>query len=276
MEQSDIISRLADIVDSTVARGTQSVHLPHHSIEARCLAIIDNVRATILPRLIHISNDEEDAVTLSVSNGRIASMSETAIDGVQSSTSDTTAEHIAQVLAMICSGSGLKLNSTPPENTDDVAATGISPREIQDAFDALELFQETVAPSVDTDIQEVDTDIPAPAALRERTGVAASFHSVASKITDQRILIDHEDAAIAGSDGLLMQNLDAVGQLMDDLATWDTENGRDAASPQLVILRSRAEEAPSLTLCRDIDATAMVVHHTRKLGAVVQMWKSLT
>ncbi|MCK0141501.1 hypothetical protein [Aliiroseovarius sp. F20344] len=269
MEQSDILSRLTDIVDNTVARGDQSIHLNHTSTEARCLAAIEIVHATILPRMIQISNDEEDAVTLSVNNGRVASMSDTAMDGVQSNTPETTAEHVAQILAMICSGTGLKLHSTPPDNTDEVAATGIPTSEIEGAFDVMELFHDEAAPDADTALDK-------PAVLNEACGLAASFHSEAKKITDQRILIGHDDTAVAGPDGVLTQNLDAVGQLMDDLATWDAENGGQEASPQLVILRSCREETPSLTICRDIDATAMVVHHTRRLGAVVQMWKSLT
>ncbi|MCK0126646.1 hypothetical protein MWU76_19810 [Gelidibacter sp. F2691] len=269
MEQTEFLSRLSDIVDDTVARRDQSIHLIQKTTEARCMAAIDSVRATILPRVIHISNDEEDAVTLSVNNGRVASMSDTVMDGVQSNTPETTAEHVSQILAMICSGTGLKLHSTPPDNSDEVAATGILTTEIEAAFDAMELFHEEAAPDVDSIEEE-------PLTSTQESGLAAKFHSQARNITDQRILIGHNNTAVSGPDGVLTQNLDAVGQLMDDLATWDTENRRLETSPQMVIMRSCGEETPSLTICRDIDATAMAVHHTRRLGAVVQLWKSLT
>ena len=287
--QSDILDRLERIVDDAKARHEQNSLLTQGTAEARSMAALDVVRTTFLPRIIQISNDQDDAITLAVSNGRVADMTEALMDGVQATPPEATAQNVAQILSMVCSGSGIQMHSAPPEDGEDIVTTGLQMSAIDAAISALEPMSAPPAPSepsgpevVEPDPETPDPELAAPApetALRaDEIGdsIAAQFYANATKVSDQRILVSHADATVAGPDGVLTQNLDAVQQLMDDLLAWDADSDQEESGPQLIILRAQTQEMPSLTICRDADATTMTAHHTRRLGSVVQLWKSLT
>lgn len=288
--QSDTLDRLERIVDDAKARRGQSRLLNHGTPEARSMAALDVVRTTFLPRIIQISNEQDDAITLAVNNGRVAGMTEALMDGVQATPPETSAQNVAQILNMVCSGSGIQIHSTPPEDGDDIVATGLQLSAIDAAISALEPMSAPPAPSEPSGPETIESiaepttpEIAAPApetALcaddEVGDGIAAQFYANATKVSDQRILVSHANATVAGPDGVLTQNLDAVQQLMDDLLAWDADSDQADSGPQLIILRSQAQEMPSLTICRDTEATTMTAHHTRRLGSVVQLWKSLT
>lgn len=290
MKHSEILSQLEHVVDSTKARHGQSLSLAQVPAEARSKAALGKMQDTIMPRIVRITNDQEDAVTLTVVDGRVADMTDTMMDGVDATPPETTPGHVAQILSMVCSGSGVQFCSAPPDIHNDIAATGLQISEIDAALDRLKPVQSTAAPSEDaassTAADDTGDPVPktAPAASahapRETTkadmGMAAHFFQRAEKISDQRILIGHDTAAISGPDSVLTQNTEAAQQLMDDLSAWEADSGAQDTGPQLVILRAQDNDKPSLTICRDAGATAMTAHHTRKLGAVVHLWKSLT
>ncbi|NDW54161.1 hypothetical protein [Aliiroseovarius sp. PrR006] len=294
--QSDILDRLERIVDDAKPRRGESIALTHSTAEARSQAALDAVRTTFLPRVIQITNDQEDAVSLTVSNGRVANLTEAVMDGVHATPPKTTAQNVAQILSMVCSGSGAKIRSRPPEDGEDVVATGLKMSDIDAAISALEPMSPPPAPSAPSGPEavepEIQTDIPvakvvAPVPTPEPNaepqaddeignGIAARFYENATRVSDQRILIRHADSTVAGPDGVLSQNLDSVQQLMDDLSAWDADSNEEDWGPQLIILRSQGQDMPSLTICRDTEATTMAAHHTRRLGSVMQLWKSLT
>ena len=291
MIQSDILDQLERIVEDARPRRDQSIYLAQTTVEARSKAALGTLRATVLPRIILFTNDQDDAVTLTVNNGRVADMTEAMMDGEPANLRDTTAEHVAQMLNMVCSGSGIQIFSTPPENEDDIAATGLQISKIEAAINALEPVTPTPAqtePPVSVEAEPADDTpaVQAPAAIPPAEepaanddigdGIAAQFYANSKKASDQRILVNHADATVAGPDGVLTQNIDAVQQLMDDLSAWDADSDQQDVGPQLIILRSQGQDMPSLTICRDTNATAMAAHHTRRLGSVVQLWKSLT
>lgn len=269
MKQVDILAQLEQVLDGTQARMDPSVFLPEGSAEARSKAALGRMHATVLPRVVRITNDQDDAVTLSVIDGRISAMTESLMDGVQATPPETTAEHVAQILNMVCSGTGVQLLSTPPDDASDIAATGLLVSEVDAAIDALEPVHSTTPPAE-------GATFDAPAASTSDSCMAARFYEAAEKISDQRILVGHRSGTTTGPESDLTQNMDAVQQMMDDLSAWETDSDTANAGPQLVIMRAQGQDAPSLTICRDADATTMAAHHTRKLGSVVQLWKSLT
>ncbi|MCK0170862.1 hypothetical protein MWU53_07315 [Aliiroseovarius sp. S1123] len=292
--QSDVLDRLERIVDDAKARREQSVQLTQDTAETRSKAALEVVRTTFLPRIVQISNDQDDAIKLAVNNGRVAAMTEALMDGVQATPPEATALNIAQILNTVCSGSGVRMLSAPTEEGADIVATGLPVSAIDAALNTLEPTSPPPAPSepsgpeaVEPDIDIPVTKIAAPAPSSEPTtetpaddefgdGIAARFYQSATRVSDQRILIRHTDSTVAGPDGILSQNLDAVQQLMDDLSAWDADHDEKDAGPQLIILRAQDQDMPSLTICRDADATTMTAHHTRRLGSAVQLWKSLT
>ncbi|WP_424941532.1 hypothetical protein [Aliiroseovarius sp. S253] len=278
MKHVDILGQLEQVVEDTKPRRGQSFMLAQETVEARSSAALCTMRSTILPRIIQITNDQEDAITLAVANGRVADMTDIVMDGVQATLPNTTADHVAQILAMVCSGTGLRVLSTPPEDNDDIAATGLQISEIDAALGTLQ----PVHPSpeaAEPEIPEAEPHVPEPVLQgsdASEFGMATRFFEGAQRISDQRVLIRHKGSAVAGPDSVLTQNIDAVQQLMDDLSAWEADSDGQDSGPQLVILRAQDQDMPSLTICRDTEATSMTAHHTRRLGSVVQLWKSLT
>lgn len=94
--QSDVLDRLERIVDDAKARREQSVQLTQDTAETRSKAALEVVRTTFLPRIVQISNDQDDAIKLAVNNGRVAAMTEALMDGVQATPPEATALNIAR------------------------------------------------------------------------------------------------------------------------------------------------------------------------------------
>ncbi|WP_298905624.1 hypothetical protein [uncultured Aliiroseovarius sp.] len=288
--QSDILDQLERIVDEANPRRNQSISLSQDTPEARSMAALAVVRTTFLPRIVEITNDQDDGVVLAVSKGRVADMTGAVMDGVQATPPETTAQNVAQILSMVCSGSGVRVTSYPPEDGEDIVATGLKMSDIDAAISALEPMSPPPTPSEPSGPEAIEAEVEIPVAKHatpapEPTAptpsdigdsIAAQFFENATKVSDLRILVNHADATVAGPDGILTENLDAVQQLMEDLSAWDADSGEEDSGPQLIILRAQGQDMPSLTICRDTDSTTMTAHHTRRLGSAVQLWKSLT
>ncbi|SMR82331.1 hypothetical protein SAMN04488030_2680 [Aliiroseovarius halocynthiae] len=292
MNQADIIDRLEQIAEGAIARRGRSIALKQDTADARRHAAVAGLQATILPRFVRFSNAQNDSATLSVNNGRVAEITDVTINGTIENLADATALQIAEVLMKVCTREGVELDSSAPNDADDIATKGIYASDIKAAFEEISVdapaeeqapVQETatpeepptVAPPPPPEPEESPAE-PEKAAGKSVSGLAADFFASVTKIGDQRVLVAHDDKSVAGPDGILTQNIDVVQQLMDDLSAWEDDSDHGGTAPQLVIMRSQSQDMPSLTICRDSDATAMTAHPTRKLGSVVQLWKTLT
>lgn len=292
MNHADIIDRLAQIAEDATARHGRIITLTQDTADARRHAAIAGLQATILPRFVRFSNAQNDAVTFAVNNGRVAEITDVTLGGATEDFADATAHQMAEVLTNICTGEGVELDSTTPNDAEDITTKGIYVSDIAEAFSNISIdtpVQEEAAaegPAPEEPLIAAPKPTPdqpdAPLAEPEKTarapasGLVADFFAGVTKVGDQRILIGHDDNSVAGPDGMLTQNIDTVQQLMDDLAAWENDSDQGGTMPQLVIMRTQNQDTPSLTICRDANATAMTAHPTRKLGAVVQLWKTLT
>jgi hypothetical protein len=98
-----------------------------------------------------------------------------------------------------------------------------------------------------------------------------------------RLHIDAKDGAIREADGAcevsasFYPDANILNQFTHDLSVWSDDCGAAMRPPQMILLRSKDKQAPSLAVVRDEKATAAVaVYEARKLGAAVGLWRALT
>ncbi|MEX0317348.1 MAG: hypothetical protein AB3N21_05335 [Ruegeria sp.] len=293
MIDTNILDMLGDISRRATARLSPANTLSGTTASERRVEILRTIRGTILPRRLEFSSENEDRLVLEVSSSRVTDVLEATqgdAPGFDADDREQVTMRLAQLISKFSETIGpLEVLSLHPDKSPDADDVGITMSEIETACAEIAVSDTPLIEDTPTTAQSEDE---APTVILEpqnlttpptsTKSVAHLFHKGAAAFASGRVLVrkwNDTPVDMAGDcapDGPLYPDADVLAQFASDLAAWDTDSADAISHPQLIVLRPSGGKAPGIALCRDGEATAAAIHETRKLGAVVSLWKSLT
>jgi len=277
MMDTDILEMLDDIGRSSFARLSPSVMLSGETAAIRCQKVLRTIRGTILPRRLEFTAANGDCLAIEVNSSRVTDVFrvQTGIaPDFETEPREELAGKLAQLVSDIAAAPGpLDLISLQPDTTLEADDVGITFREIEKACDGIELPADPVISIVENDAAPED-DAP--------DGLANSFYEGAARFAQGRILAQSIDGQALLAEGTCAQDeplhpdQDLLARFARDLAGWDGDTAPELDFPQLIVMRPSGGKGAGLAILRDGEQFAMAVHEARKLGAVVNLWTTLT
>ncbi len=282
MMDSEILDMLEGIGRSSVARLSPAVHLTGNSAQLRRDEVLGAIRGTILPRRLEFTASDGAVLAIEVNSSRITDVFRCVsgpLPDFETEARENLTERLAQLVSDIATAPGpLELVSLRPDITLEADDVGITFSEVDAACARIELPDEPRMSIVPDPTPEPESQ-PA-AASQDSDGVARQFYEGSGRFALGRVLVGATEDA-AEMDGLCAQgqplhpDRDLLDRLTRDLSGWQAD-GSDALSvPQLIVMRPTGGQGAGIAILRDGQETAAAVHDARKLGAVVNLLKTL-
>lgn len=278
MMDNDILELLEDIGRSSVARLSPSTYLAGDNAQARRDQVLSAIRGTILPRRLEFTAADGAVLAIEVNSSRITDVftcaSEPAPDFETHSREDLT-ELLAQLVSEISTAAGpLELVSLQPDEALEADDVGITYSEIAAACAKIDLPEEPRMSIVPDPEPDVEADAP------NTSGIAEQFYDGSSRFALGRVLMasDDEDPTVDGlcaPDQPAYTKKDLLSRFARDLSGWSKDGADVVPYPQLIVMRPSGGHGAGLAVLSDGQQTAAAVHDARKLGAVVNLWRSL-
>ncbi|WP_420583989.1 hypothetical protein [Ruegeria sp.] len=279
MMDTDILEMLEDIGRSSVARLNPAVTVPGETAEARREKVLRTIRGTILPRRLEFTAANGDCLAIEVNSSRVTDVfrvqSGIAPDFETESREDLAVKLAQLVTDIAAAPAPLELISLQPDTTLEADDVGITFSEIESACGNIELPTEPVIALVSSDIEE-------PEEVDAIVSIATGFYEGAARFAQGRVLVTGADGTALNTDGdcaegaPLHPDSDLLARFARDLAGWDGDTAAEMPLPQLIVMRPSGGKGAGLAVLNDGENFAMAVHDARKLGAVVNLWTSLT
>lgn len=270
MMDSEILEMLDDIGRSSVARLSPATFLAGDSAEARRGQVLGAIRGTILPRRLEFTAADGAVLAIEVNSSRITDVFRCAsgpVPDFETEAREDLTARLAQLVSDISTASGpLELVSLRPDTALEADDVGITYSEIEAACTRIDLPEEprmSIVPD------------PEPEA-----GIAGQFYEGSDRFALGRLLMDAsgENPAFDGlcaPDQPAHPGPDLLARFARDLTGWQADGSDALSQPQLMVLRPSGGQGAGLAILSDGQQTAAAVHDARKLGAVVNLWKSL-
>ncbi len=290
MMDNEILDMLEGIGRYSVARMSPAVHLTGNSAQLRRDEVLGAIRGTILPRRLEFTASDGAVLAIEVNSSRITDVFRCVsgpLPDFETEARENLTERLAQLVSDIATAPGpLELVSLRPDTTLEADDVGITFSEVDAACARIELPDEprmsiVPDPDPDPDPDPGPESEPQPAAAsQDSDGVARQFYEGSGRFALGRVLVRATEDA-AELDGLCAQgqplhpDRDLLDRLTRDLSGWQAD-GSDALSvPQLIVMRPTGGQGAGIAILRDGQETAAAVHDARKLGAVVNLLKTL-
>ncbi|WP_170418638.1 hypothetical protein [Ruegeria atlantica] len=282
MMDTDILDLLEDIGRSSVARLDPAVALPGDTALERREKVLQTIRGTVLPRRLEFTAANGDCLAIEVNSSRVTDVfrvrSGVAPD-FATEQRDALAGQLAQLVTDIAGAPApLNLISLRPDSTLEADDVGITFSEIASACTAIEIPAEP-AISVVPDVVE-PANIAEP--VENAEGLAGRFYHGSQRLAAGRIHARAKNGELIQSDGdcaedrTLHAGQSLLAQFARDLSGWDDDAATALDHPQLIVMRPSGGKGSGLAVLNDGKEFSMVVHEARKLGAIVNLWTSLT
>lgn len=277
MMDNDILEMLEDIGRSSVARLSPSTYLAGDNAAARRAQVLGAIRGTILPRRLEFTAADGAVLAIEVNSSRITDVftcaSEPVPDFETQSREDLT-ERLAQLVSEISTAAGpLELVSLRPDEALEADDVGITYSEIAAACAKIELPEEprmAIVPDPEPNSEQEESNT---------AGVAKQFYEGSSRFALGRVLMAADDDPIV--DGICAPDQSAhtekglLSRFARDLSGWSVDGSDAVSHPQLIVMRPSGGQGAGLAVLSDGHQTATAIHDARKLGAVVNLWRSL-
>ncbi len=275
MMDSEILELLEDIGRSSVARLSPVTFLAGDNAKSRRQQVLGTIRRTILPRRIEFTAADGAVLAIEVNSSRITEVFTCASGPVPdfgTETREDLTERLAQLVTDISTATGpLEMVSLRPDTALEADDVGITFSEIEAACDKIDISDEprmSVVPDPEPDVdQQPESDI------------AMQFYTGSERFALGRVLIgdteEHSFDGICAPDQLAHPGNDLLSRFARDLAGWNADGSDALSQPQLIVMRPSGGQGAGLAVLSDGQQTAAAVHDARKLGAVVNLWKSL-
>ena len=283
MMDTEILEMLEDIGRSSVARMSPAIQLKGESAKQRRDQVLTAIRRTILPRRLEFVAADGTRLAIEVSSSRVTDVFECETGpkpDFETEERDTLAEKLAQIVSGIATSPGpLQLASLRPDTAQEADDVGLTYSEIEAACARIDLPDEPLVALVPEQPEKPEPEVEAPEQPENQAGAAQAFYDGAERFALGRMLISASQQTVLQSDGLcadgqpLNPGQDLLHRFASDLAGWQADSA--TALPQLVVMRPSGGQGAGLALLRDGHETAAALHDARKLGAVVNLWKSL-
>ena len=281
MIASDIIDMLEGIGQSATPRLSPAVNLSGETAEARRASILNMIRGTVLPRRLEFTAQNGCLLAIEVNSSRITDVyasSTGSIPDFETEPRDTLREKLAKLLSDLAAAPPpIQMVSLQPDGPLEADDVGLTFSEMQKACGEITLASEplvAVVPDAETDVEpKISQD-------EETKGLAEAFFNGAERFAMGRLITGADISAPqfdgACADGqLLHPTEELLTRFAMDLAGWDKDSVESLAHPQLIVMRPSGGAGAGVALLRDGANTAAAIHDARKLGAVVNLWKSL-
>ncbi|EEE35891.1 hypothetical protein RKLH11_3492 [Rhodobacteraceae bacterium KLH11] len=276
MMDGEILDMLEGIGRTSVARLSPAFYLPGDTAQARRDEVLGVIRGTILPRRLEFTASDGAVLAIEVNSSRITDVFRCVTGPVpdfETDARENLTERLAQLVSDIATApSPLELVSRRPDMALEADDVGITFSEVQAACDRIELPEEPRISIVENHPPEAH---PAPHA-----SIAGTFYDDTDRFALGRILMGaaEDDIQLDGicAPGQPAQpDADLLNRFAKDLAGWQADGSGALSEPQLIVMRPSGGQGAGLAILRDGRETAAAVHDARKLGAVVNLWKSL-
>ncbi|CUH41848.1 hypothetical protein [Ruegeria atlantica] len=282
MMDTNILDLLEDIGLSSVARLEPAVALAGDTALERREKVLQSIRGTVLPRRLEFTAANGDCLAIEVNSSRVTDVfrvrSGVAPD-FETEERDTLAGQLAQLVTDIAAAPApLNLISLRPDATLEADDVGITFSEIASACTMIEMPAEPVI-AVVPDTAEPANDVEA---ADEASDLATQFYQRSQRLAVGRIQVKAEDGGMVQSDGDCSEDQPfhadqtLLTQFARDLSGWDDDAAAALDHPQLIVMRPSGGKGSGLAVLNDGKEFSIVVHEARKLGAIVNLWTSLT
>ncbi|WP_170384542.1 hypothetical protein [Ruegeria atlantica] len=282
MMDTDILEMLDDIGRSSVARLTPAVQVPGETALVRREKVLRTIRGTILPRRLEFTAANGDCLAIEVNSSRVTDIFRV-LSGIAPDFETEPREELASKLAQLvsdiaCAPAPLELISLQPDTALEADDVGITISEIEVACEGIELPADPVISIVAGDPAPQDTAVEQDGPDR----LAQLFYEGCERFAQGRVLVDGADGVALRVDGACQANEplhpsdDLLSRFAQDLAGWDEDVNTAMDHPQLIVMRPSGGKGAGLAVLNDGEKIAVAVHEARKLGAVVNLWTSLT
>ncbi len=278
MMDSEILDMLEDIGRTSVARLTPAVHLSGDSAQARRDEVLGTIRGTILPRRLEFTAADGAILAIEVNSSRITDVFRCVsgpVPDFETEEREALTERLAQLVSDISTAAGpLELVSLRPDTALEADDVGITLSEVEAACARIELPDEprmSIVPDPEPEPVNAQPDA---------SGVASRFYEGADRFALGRLLTgapgeDSEFAGICAPDQAVHPDQDLLSRFARDLAGWQADASDALSQPQLIVMRPSGGQGAGLAVLSDGQQTAAAVHDARKLGAVVNLWRTL-
>ncbi|WP_171208033.1 MULTISPECIES: hypothetical protein [unclassified Ruegeria] len=289
---TDILEMLDSIGRNSLARLTPAVYLNGDTAQDRRNGVLKAIRGTILPRRLEFTAANDLVLAIEVNSSRITdifSFGDEPTPDFETESREALTEVLARMVTDIAMAPGpLELVSLRPDNQLEADDVGITYSEIAAACAGMEISEEpimTIVPDAPEEEIEPEPNVePVEAVETEPTspsGMAHGFYTASDRFAEGRILLSDDDG-----EGLELDGLCAEGQsgfpeqellqsFAKDLAGWKSDSEGALTQPQLIVVRASGGQGTGLSILCDGAQTAITLHEARKLGAVVNLWRSL-
>ncbi len=289
MIDSDIIDMLGALRNTTVARLSPESALESDTALARRTAILRSIRNTVLPRRLEFVVASGARLVFEVNSARVTDIVDAfgeELPNFETDGRETVTQVIAQFILDFSAQPGpLELLSLHPDASPEADDVGITYNEIEKACTALSRPDAKVASATQETPTSPDTEEVSDIPVEETSGTSLcqEFFEGSAGFALGRLHIDAKDGAVRAAGEACEAGIsfcpDAkiLNQFAQDLSVWNDDCGAAVQKPQMILLRSKNKQAPSLAVVRDENTTAAVaVYEARKLGGAVSLWKALT
>ncbi len=281
MMDTDILEMLDDIGRSAVARLNPAVTIPGDTAQERRDKVLNIIRGTILPRRLEFTAANGVCLAIEVNSSRVTDVFRVhagiAPDFETESREDLAAKLAGLVSDIASATAPLELVSLQPDTALEADDVGITFSEIEVACEGIELTAEPVI-SIVANAESAEDEVTAEPLL---DGLASRFFEGADRFAQGRVLAQAKDGAELRAEGTCGQaqplhpDQELLSQFARDLSGWSAD-ASNLDLPQLIVMRPSGGKGAGLAILRDNEQFAMAVHQARKLGAVVNLWATLT
>ncbi len=289
MMDTDILDMLDEIGRTSTARLSPAVHLTGANAAERSQSVLRAIRGTILPRRIEFNAANGESLVIEVNSSRVTDVFKTDPEtppDFETEHRDALTEKLAQLVTAIAAAPGpIEILSLRPDSNLKADDVGITLSEIESACEQIELPSEPRTAVVADTFEQTNTlasveKTPATPSPNQST-MAHEFYEGSDRFAIGRILVDGESFVSTRSGGIcepdqpLHPSQGLLDQLSRDLAGWDADGAATQSHPQLIVMRPSGGKGVGLAILRDEKATVLAPHETRRLGAVLNLWKSI-
>ncbi len=282
MMDSEILDMLEGIGRTSVARLSPAIYLSGSSALLRRNEVLGAIRGTILPRRLEFTAADGATLAIEVNSSRVTDVFRCAsgpVPDFETEAREKLIERLAQVVSEIATAPGpLELVSLRPDTALEADDVGVTFSEVEAACARIELIEEPRMAIVSD--QTLEPEAQPETASQGATSIAGKFFEGADRFALGRILIGSTEDEMQ-FDGLCAQGQDAhpdtdiLARFTRDLAGWQADGSDALTDPQLIVIRPTGGQGAGLAILCDGQETAAAVHDARKLGAVVNLWKTL-
>lgn len=281
MMATDIIELLEDIGKASAPRLSPAVHLAGETAEARRASILQMIRGTVLPRRLEFTASSGTLLAIEVNSSRItdvyAGSTGTIPDFETESREDLVGKLARLVSDLAASAPDIQLVSLQPDGPLEADDVGITFSEMKKACAAITLATEPRVSVVSDKAIDAKSEGPSDTGsdvLAQTFFAGADRFGMGHVLTGDDIGEPRYEGACADNQPLHPDN-ELLASFVNDLAGWDADSADVLTHPQLIVMRPSGGKGAAMALLRDGRNTTVAVHDARKLGAVVNLWKSL-